>query len=286
MSPSNHWKKSKKLMVAFCLLAASAVQSPGTLHGGKRRPKAKKAEAEVTPKASAEMKKLVEPFKWSMTPKQVTSILVKRIRNEYLPRIRGSSADRIMQDRISKQMAAEINRVRKSYTRFDGRHTGWSSSIIEDQFVENNSESMLVVMEEHQQRFFFFHNERLYKQMIAFNADHPSYKELNFGKFLQILMQVYGQGKPVFKEDVAGINTLHHVEWLGAEGYILHALDKSSVYGNFCLVVMDGKMNEVVEQGRKAVRSLRTKEDDLDPLIRSVTIPEDEDAPDAEDGAF
>jgi hypothetical protein len=132
-------------------------------------------------------------------------------------------------------------------------------------------------MEDDQQRFFFFHNKKLYKQMIAFNSDHPKYKGLNFGKFLQVLMQVYGQGKPFFKTDIAGENKLHHVEWQGTDGYLLWAIDNSSVYGNFCLVVMDEKTHNVVAQGRKAVESLSPKKEDLDPLLKSVMKPEEED---------
>lgn len=240
----------------------------------RRRRKARKARKAAKPKASKAIKRLAGPFKWGMTPNKVIAVLKKKIRAKYLPKIRKTS-DRMRQDRLRREMAAEIRKIKRSYVKFGSKHTNWESSIVDDQFGKNNAESMLVVMEEDQQRFFFFYHTKLYKQMIAFNSDHPKYKGLTFPKFIQILMKVYGQGKPVFKKDVAGINKLHHVEWQGTDNYELWALDKSGVYGNFCLVLIDKVTAKKVNQGRKLAGGMNSKPG-LDPLIKSVTKPEGE----------
>ena len=286
MSPKNrrNWSKHKLFLLALTVGLFSLAAPKESDARRRRRRKARKAKKKAKPKASAAIKKLAKPFKWGMTPNKVIHVVKKRIKAQYLPKIRASRDDRMKQDRLSRQMKRDIAKVKKSYIRFGGKHTGWDSSIVDDQFEKNNDESMLVVMEEDQQRFFFFHNKKLYKQMIAFNSDHPKYKGLTFGKFLQILMQVYGQGQPVFKSDVAGVNKLHHVAWKGTDNYILWALDKSAVYGNFCLVVIDGKRKKLVERGRKTVRSMRDKKPELDPLIQSVTKSQEEMDAENQDG--
>jgi hypothetical protein len=70
---------------------------------------------------------------------------------------------------------------------------------------------------------------------------------------------------------------------MGTNSFNLWALDKSGVYGNFCLVLIDRSKEPKVEEGRKLVRSMTTRKPAMDPLIRSVTKPQaDEDeAPDA-----
>lgn len=279
MSHGKRWSQGRVwpfgLGLVVMLGMALAVPNASARRRRRRRKARKAREAKEKPKASAAIKRLAGPFKWGMTPNKVISILRKRVRAKYLPKIRKTSS-KMRQDRLRRELAAEVRKIKRSYVKFGGKHTSWQSSIVDDQFEKRNNESMLVVMEEDQQRFFFFYHTKLYKQMIAFNSDHPKYKGLTFPKFVQILMKVYGQGRPVFEPDAAGINKLHHVEWIGPDNYKLHAIDKSGVYGNFCLLLIDSKMEANVERGRKAVRSMRTQEPELDPLIESVTKPEEE----------
>jgi len=286
MSPKKvkNWSNGKLFLLALSVGLLSLATPSVSDARRRRRRKPRKTKKKTKQKASAAIKKLAKPFKWGMTPNKVIGVVKKRIKAQYLPKIRASSDNRMKQDRLSRQLKSDIGKVKKSYIKFGGKHTGWDSSIVDDQFEKNNDESMLVVMEEDQQRFFFFHNKKLYKQVIAFNSDHPKYKGLTFGKFLQILMQVYGQGKPVFKSDVAGLNKLHHVEWQGTDNYVLWAVDKSAVYGNFCLVVIDGKRQKLVKRGRKTVRSMRDKKPEIDPLIQSVTKSKEEEEAEKHDG--
>lgn len=241
--------------------------------GARRRQAAPKPEApKVSEQASKAIPGLVGKYAWNLKKEQVVNLLTTGLRKDYVERIRKAQASPGRQDELRREMEHLIDQVRKSYTTFDGKRTNWDSSIVDDQFVHNNSESMLVYLEKDQQRFFFFHHGRLYKQLIAFNPEHPNYKGLTFPQFLGRLIQAFGQGNPVFQKDVAGQSRLHHVEWIGANSVHMWAVDKTVLYGNFCVVLFNATQKAKVDEGRKLVDtgSGRKGHDDL---IDSVTKP-------------
>lgn len=270
--------RSKALEWALIALSGLCFLFFSSDHANARRKKKKKAKVEkkeekVSKKASLAIKRLAEPYKWGLSHTKILKIIEKKLQKEYLPRIRKAKGDPLEQDRLRRDMAAKLKKISSSYVKFTGQKTSWDSSVVDDQFVHKNEESLLVMYEQDQQRFFFFHNGKMYKHMIAFNADHPKYKGLTFTKFLNILYQAYGMGQSIWKPDSVGVSQLHHVEWHGQDNYILWALDKSAVYGNFCLVLIDGKIQSKVEEGRKALGINQDKKPKLDPLIKSVTKP-------------
>jgi len=242
----------------------------------RRRGPRKPAEEKVNPQAAKAIPALVGKYKWKLNRHKVERLLTKKVRKSYAERIRKAASSPMRQDSLRRELADQIKKVRGSYVKFDGKRTNWDSSIVDDQFQHRNNESMMVFLEKEQQRFFFFHNGKLYKQLIAFNADHPNYKGLTFPQFLGKLIQAFGKGKPVFKKDVAGQSRLHHVEWIGADGVHMWAVDKSTIYGNFCVVLFHDGMRKDVLSGRKLTGSgpRRTRTDDL---IDSVTKPKRED---------
>jgi hypothetical protein len=241
----------------------------------RRRPPPRREASKVNQQAAKAIPALVGKYKWNLNKDQVVRLLTANLMKAYIERIRKARNDPMRQDRLRAEEAAEIAKVRKSFTEFDGKRTNWDSSIIDDQFGHSNSESMVVYLEKEQQRFFFFYNGKLYKQFIAFNADHPNYKGLTFPQFLGKLIQAFGQGTPVFLKDVAGQSRLHHVEWIGANNVHMWAVDKSTLYGNFCVVLFDSTTKAKVDEGRKTSGAGPRRAGD-DDLIDSVTKPKPE----------
>jgi hypothetical protein len=239
------------------------------------RPRPRPEAPKVNQQAAKAIPALVGNYKFGSNKDQIINLLTTGLRKEYTEQIRKAGNDPMRQDRLRRDLEDEIRKVRKSYIAFDGKRTNWDSSLVDDQFGHNNGESMLVYLEKEQQRFFYFHHGRLYKQFIAFNADHPNYKGLTFPAFLGKLIQAFGQGNAVFQKDVSGNSRLHHVEWIGANNIYMWAVDKSTVYGNFCVVLFDNTMKEKVDQGRKASGEgpRRTSDDDL---IDSISKPPSE----------
>jgi hypothetical protein len=156
--------------------------------------------------------------------------------------------------------------------KFDGQKSGWDSSIIDKEFGHKNEESMLVMWEKDQRRFLFFWRDKLYKQYIAFNSEHPVFQGKSFDDFAKLIQNRYGQAEMKMaalrtKDDV----TLDHLEWPSSADHTLWALDQSSFYGNFCLKLMQTSVFKDVEKMR-AERS--PKASSRNAVIDHITSPE------------
>ena len=255
------------------LLASWLFEADARRRRRRKRPPATTTEV-VNKRSAAAIAALVGKYKWKLQPMTVVKLLTGNLKKVYIGKIRKSRSEPTKQDRLRRELAAALAKVKKSFIKFQGTQSGWDSSIIEDQFAHRNDESMVVFLEKEQQRFFFFHDNKLWKQFIAFNADHPNYKGLTFPQFLGRLIKAFGAGKPVFQKDSAGQSRLHHVEWIGANNIYMWAVDKSTIYGNFCVVLFHNTMKQKVLAGRKANPSTRPG---VNPMIDAVTKPRRED---------
>ncbi len=266
-------RRASILFITSILLLAWTTDADARRRRRRRKKPPKKEK--VNKRAAAAISALTGKYKWGLKPSKVIKLLSANLKKEYIKRIRLAKNSPRKQDRLRKELKRKMRKVKKSYYKFTGKRSGWDSSIVDDQFKHNNQESLVVFLEKEQQRFFFFHNGKLYKQFIAFNADHKNYKGLTFPQFLGKLIKLFGAGAPVFKKDLAGQSRLHHVEWIGAKKVRMWAVDKSTIYGNFCVVLFQKEMKDKVIAGRKLSGS-GTRRRGYDPMIDAVTKPRKE----------
>lgn len=209
----------------------------------------------VAPNARA-VGELMGKFKWGMTPDDVVKVIGETMHAKLAEELK-KETDVYKQDQLRNGEKEEIDKVRKSLVKFDGQKSGWDSSIVDKEFGHRNDESMLVMWEHDQRRFLFFYNDHLYKQYIAFNAEHPVFQGKSFDDFAKLIQNRYGQAEMKMaamrtKDDV----TLDHLEWPSANDTTLWAIDQSGFYGNFCLKLYQTSVNANVERTR-AERSPR-----------------------------
>src|SRR5262245_35544593 len=82
--------------------------------------------------SSAEVDKLKFGFKWGLGPEGVLKKAVERIEESYGERIKKAANDPTRQDRVRKEMRAEIDQTRKTaYVKFEGQKMGYDVSIID-----------------------------------------------------------------------------------------------------------------------------------------------------------
>jgi hypothetical protein len=181
---------------------------------------------------------LAGKFKWGMSSEDVIKVMAEELREKFQEKI-SKERDVYTQDKLRKEEKEEVDKIRASLHKFDGKKSGWDTSLIEREFVHNNNESMLVLWEQDQRRFLFFWNDKLYKQFIAFNAEHPVFAGKSFDDFANILQNRYGRAEMKLaamktKDEAA----LDHLEWPASGDYTLWAVDQSHFYGNFCISLM------------------------------------------------
>jgi hypothetical protein len=199
---------------------------------------------------SRAISELMGKFKWGMSPEEVTKVIGEGITAKYAE-LRKAEPDAYKQDVLRKQGDEEIQKIKESLVKFDGQKTGWDVSIVDKEFGHRNNESMMVQWEKDQRRFLFFYHGKLYKQFIAFDASHPVFKGKSFDDFAQIIQGRYGQAQMKFaKKRTSDDQELDHLEWPVSNDYLLHAIDLSSFYGNFCLMVAQNSVNLQAAKGR------------------------------------
>lgn len=210
-------------------------------------------------------------FKWGSSPDDVLKVIDEGLTKKYAELI-SKEPDVYKQDQLRQQHQDELKKIKDSYIKFDGRKTGWDSSLVDKEFGQRNDESMMVLWEKDQKRFLFFWHERLYKQFIAFNAEHPVFEGKSFDDFAKLIQDRYGQADMKLaalrtKDDVK----LDHLEWPSSGDYTLWAIDETGFYGNFCLKLQQTSVFPQVERER-AEHTPRASTHNA--IIDSVTAPE------------
>jgi hypothetical protein len=249
---------------------APAAKAPPTTAKTKTPPPVKKKPA---PPVSAEHKKvlgeLMGGFKFGMSKDEVVTQLTKNVRERFEEKIKATT-DIAAQDRLRRDMNAEVSRVSQSFTTFEGKKTGWDVSIIEDEFAHNTGEAMLEHWEnqdgKNQRRFFFFYEGKLWKMFVQLDVSILPEDKKNFATFRAVMEGKYGPG------DVAGGRITWRTDDLEAR-----AIDKLKIYDALALIVEDPKVRLRVDATRETKAPPRKE---TSSVIKAVVDPEHKDHPD------
>jgi len=244
------------LSLGLALSIAGGFGAEATAAKAKAKPAARAKKSSTTdegaPSAAGEaIEKLKGDFKWGMSPDDVVAKVQDRTRAAFDDRIKKTAEDPSRQDRVRKDMMAQVEHVKDKYLKFDGQKTGYDVSIIDQEFLHGSGESMLVAKEESATRYFFFSNERLYKMFIAFDKEMLQGK--SFREFGQLMQAQYGKAKEVNIEErtKAGVRILlDHFVWSSKSGDMLRLVDRSEFYDVYCLVIYDGAIARKQDEAR------------------------------------
>jgi hypothetical protein len=223
----------------------------GSAIAKKKRAAAPPPPKEATAQTARAIGELSGKFKWGMSHEDAMKIVLDEIAGRYEERIRKES-DPFRQDSVRKEMNEQLAKTKASYIKFDGQKTGWDVSIVDHEFAHKNDESMFVIWEKDQRRFLFFHDDHLWKQFIAFNAEHPAFQGKTFDDFADLIQKRYGPAAIVFKKlRTSDDQALDHLEWPPSGDYVMWAIDLTTFYGNYCLSLMQKSAMGEIERGRK-----------------------------------
>lgn len=174
-------------------------------------------------------------LRWGMSPREVFEHFQREIRAKYAERL-SKARDALEEDRLRHQMTEEIQRIRRSFTRFDGETTGWDVSFLRDEFTHGNHESMLQVRDSNSQNFYFFINDRLWKWYKAFDAE--VFAGQSFDQFARALQGRFGEALERTGRLTDRGAEKRWLEWQDSHTR-LRAIDENRFYGFYCLVFED-----------------------------------------------
>jgi hypothetical protein len=209
------------------------------------------APKEASAETARAIGELASRYKWGMTSGEVIKLVSDEVNAKFMERVQ-KEPNPFKQDVIRKKLAEELERVKENFIAFDGHKTGYDVSLIDREFAHKNDETMFVIKEETQRRFLFFFHDKLWKQFIAFNADHPAFAGKSFDDFAAIIQNRYGPASTTYRKARGSDDpTFDHLEWPPAGDFILWAIDLTTLYNNYCLSLMQRSVMPEVEKGRK-----------------------------------
>jgi hypothetical protein len=249
---------------------APAAKAPPTTAKTKTPPPVKK---KPPPPVSAEHKKvlgeLMAGFKFGMSKDEVVTQLTKNVRERFDEKVKATT-DIAAQDRLRRDMNAEVSRVSQSFTTFEGKKTGWDVSIIEDEFAHNTGEAMLEHWEnqdgKNQRRFFFFYEGKLWKMFVQLDVSILPEDKKNFETFQGVMTSKYGPG------DIDP----GKITWRTSE-FDVRAIDRLKDYGALAISIE----NPRVEKDLLALREQKAPpKHETSTVIKAVIDPDKKDHPD------
>lgn len=219
--------------------AVLAVLAIGILTYGseaqRRRPRGQQQQRTQQAPQSAAIAPALGDIRWGMSNRETFQHFRNEVVKRYQPRLT-KAGGAIEEDRLRHEMNEEIQRIRRSYVRFNGQTTGWDVSFLRDEFTHRNNESMLVVRDGNSQNFYFFINDRLWKWYKAFDAS--VFAGQSFTQFAQALQGRFGRALPREGRMTDRGEEKRWLEWQDRNTR-LRAIDENRFYGFYCLVFDD-----------------------------------------------
>jgi hypothetical protein len=231
--------------------------------------KAKPQPTNVKVKVTAEQKKarqeLMGPYKWGMKKDEVVAALSKQLDERYAELI-AQTEDVYQQDKLRKEKAKEIKRVKKSWVAFEGQKSGWDVSIIDGEFKHGTDEGMIEYWEnqggKNQRRFFFFHRGELYRMFVQIDTTQFGDDQRSFEFFGSLMKSRYGSDTVDPKADYRAY---------AADQIFVKAVDKTRFYDAFCLVVLDpGRARDVDAVRKDRINDTKEPNKMLEAIVEKV----------------
>jgi hypothetical protein len=165
---------------------------------------------------------------WGLHYKHVIKMFEKKIKENYAEDLKLVTGE-VEEDRIRSKMMREINRLKKSYTKFDGQRTGFEGDVIGGEFTHKNKESMLKWDAGKYVEYMFFINDRFWKRVRTFRKDSFA-ADITFDDYVSTLMNRFGDGRATINDR----DELVAIAWQNKDTLAI-AEDRTDMFGVFSL---------------------------------------------------
>ncbi len=263
------------LAIAFVSIAgmgevrAQEEEMEFTIEETQTAPRAEKRRGKSSGSAKA-VESFLGRFRFGMSRKQVFKQLERELKQRFEER-RKATRDMYEQDQLRAKLKEEIERLRKNVVEFSGKRTGWDASVVDDQFAHKNNESMLVSWEPvgrvSQRRFFFFHKQKLYKIVFTLDVSTLNAEQQNYDTYKRLLVARFGPGRDDYGDLLWNIGD-----------YRIQALNRTTFYGSFCLIIANRGMFVTLLKERKRNRA-EPKQRGKSSLVKALIADDPDDEP-------
>ncbi len=223
-SLSHHMGARAALFALFALAAAPAAAEQPTA------PKSKYAG-------------IIHPLDWGASTADVLDKLKAEIDERYRDAMKTS--DTIKIDRLIRQKADEMERIRKSKVKFDGQRSGYETSLIAAEIVPREGESLVRVDDRVAQRYYIMRDDSLWKVVVTYNVSTMG----SFKQFVDSVRTKYGNPNKASFSDDGGERRITAVTWEDAHTRMV-VKDESEFYSSYVLKFVQVGRGTDLEQAR------------------------------------
>lgn len=229
------------LAAGLCVPAAAhAVEARAPAARG-----AKKQDEGPAPKAG--ISGILGTLDWGANHQQVLDHVKADIDKKYEDELK-QVVDALAIDRILRRKADEFASIKKTFVRFTGQRTGYETSLVANDFAQNNDESMLRADDESAQRYYFFKNDRLWKVVVAYNTSVS--RNVPFADFVKQVQGKYGEPEAVERHTPPGGQPTPRAATWQDEITHLSVEDRTGFFGTFVMKFVDKSEGLAIEQAR------------------------------------
>ncbi|MEM1348639.1 MAG: hypothetical protein AAGI01_08800 [Myxococcota bacterium] len=205
------------------------------------------------------MSSVLGSLDWGDSPKKVITKL-KEDRLEQLRRDSALKADQVLMQQARKEALDWNEGIEKSYTKLEGKRTGYEFSVVSSEFTPNVGESLIRARDKIAQRFYFFKDGRLYKLVVAYDKDYL--EDVEFEDFAVQTARKYGRPMSTEYGELYGAEELVAVKWQDQQT-ILDVQNKAEFFGTYVMVFSDrGKVKRLKASGSPFGGSDRSDKDE------------------------
>lgn len=194
---------------------------------------------------------VLAPIDWGASPDQVFGKIKGELDESYKEQLKTS--DTIKIDRLMRQKADDLQRVRDGLIRFDGGQTGYESSLLQNEVLPGQNEALVRIDDRRGQRYFIFRDNRLWKVVVTYNVSSTG----TFPQFLDQVRGKYGAPKKVSFSDEGGERRMKTALWED-EHTRLVAEDHSDFYSSYVIKYIQVGEGTRLEDARTSAPRDRT----------------------------
>jgi hypothetical protein len=185
-------------------------------------------------------RKLLDGFRWGMSPDAVMAVLTKQIEAEY-DKLQAETADPVKQDKNRDWKRHQLDTLAEHHVYFETRaHHKWGVSAIAGDYVDDENEQMIWVQTNTLKKFYFFKDDELWRVVYAYSNQHwpgKTHEEVHKEKFEHWFGVSPTEEVQIDEKTQAA--TMRYKQWKSDDGEFVRAFDMRAVHGVSVLAVIN-----------------------------------------------
>lgn len=206
-------------------------------------------------------------FKWGDSVDKIRNHFTNMV-NQKFSKLMNEAVDVVARDRISKKRVTALTRQVGKYIKFDGRRSGYETSLVGNEFKHKTGEGMIRIRVNKRDYYFFFMAGKFWKLFQIHGADVVD--KFSFPAFVAAAEKKYGKARKYkHKVDKIGIHILKGAI-LDDGRSRLELKEHTKLYSSYTMSFSDNKVQKNIADLRGRAAQTDKEADNTEALLDSI----------------